>query len=309
MRILVLGAGAVGGYFGGRLVQGGADVTFLVRPARAAVLAENGLRVESPVGSFTTPVATVTADQLREPFDLVLLSCKGYDLEDSIAAVKPAVGRDSGVLPLLNGFAHIARLGEVFGASRVLGGVAQIASTLRPDGVVHHLAPFAAIRFGRIADAPDPWSQPLHDAFVRACVDAVLSPSITQDLWDKLVFLATLAGMNCLMRASVGTIMATRDGAMLMQELLDECSAIASAEGFPPSEAAMASYRGLLTENGSPRTASMLRDVERGGPTEGDHILGDLVRRAEAHGIAAPILHVAYTHLQAYEIARAAATS
>src|SRR5687767_12124752 len=139
MRILVLGAGGVGGYFGGRLSQSGADVTFLVRPARAAALARDGLRVESPLGDFTTPAKTVTADTLSAPFDLVLLSCKAYDLVDSIAAITPAIGPETGVVPLLNGVAHIARLGETFGASQVLGGVAHIAATLRPDGVVHHL--------------------------------------------------------------------------------------------------------------------------------------------------------------------------
>jgi 2-dehydropantoate 2-reductase len=256
------------------------------------------------LGNFTTPAKTVTADALRQPFDLVLLSCKAYDLADSIAAIGPAVGSNTGVVPLLNGVAHIARLGEAFGASQVLGGVAHIAATLRPDGVVHHLSTLAGIRFGRIAEAPDPWSQPLHQAFTRAQVQAVLSATIAQDLWDKLVFLATLAGMTCLMRASVGTILATDDGERLIQQLFAECRAIAAAEGFPPNPAAMENFEKTLMQRGSPLTASMARDVERGGPTEADHILGDLARRAAARGLAAPLLRVAVTHLQAHEIGR-----
>lgn len=307
MRYLVLGAGAIGGYFGARLIQAGADVTFLVRPARAAALAREGLRVESPRGDVVTPAATVTADGLRGHFDLVLLSCKAYDLEDAIGSVAPAIAAGTGVLPLLNGVAHIERLGAAFGADRVLGGVAHIASTLRPDGVIHHLSGLAALRFGPIASGTDPWTPALFEALQRAGVDAVRSAAIMQDLWDKLVFLATLAGMTCLMRASVGIILSTDDGATLMQRLLDECSAVATAEGFAPDAVALARYRAMLMEHGSSLTASMLRDVERGAPTEAAHVLGDLVRRAESRGIDTPVLRIAHAHLQAYEATRNAA--
>lgn len=301
MRILVLGAGAIGGYFGGRLIEAGGDVTFLVRAPRAAALARDGLKVMSPLGDISVPVRTITADCVLQPFDLVLLSCKGYDLDDAMGSIAPAIGVQTALLPLLNGVVHIPRLGERFGSSRVLGGVAHLAVTLRTDGVIHHLNSQCAIRFGPLHSRPDPWLPILLDLLKRARVDAVLSPAIEQDLWDKLVFLATLAGMTCLMRSSVGTILDTPDGEHLIQRLLSECREIAAAEGFPPNVAALAEYRALLTERGSRLTASMLRDIERGGPTEADHLLGDLARRATANRVSAPLLRVAYTHLQAYE--------
>ena len=309
MRILVVGAGAIGGYFGGRLAQGGGDVTFLVRPARAATLAREGLRVRSPLGDISMPVAAATAELLRGPFDLVLLACKAYDLANALAAVGPVLGSETAVLPLLNGVSHLGLLEERLGTSRALGGVAHLAATLQPDGVVRHLSPRAAIRFGPIVDVRDRWSQLLLEAFTRAGVDAVLSRGIVQDLWDKLVFLATLAGMTCLMRASVGTILATHEGAKLMQQLLVEGGAGAAAEGHAPDGAALAHYRATLMERDSPLTASMLRDLERGGPTEAEHVLGDLVRRGSARSVDAPLLRIAYTHLQAYETNRGAASA
>jgi 2-dehydropantoate 2-reductase len=306
VRILVLGAGAIGGYFGARLVEAGADVTFLVRPLRAEALARDGLRVVSPLGDVAVPVQTITADGVKRPFDLVLLACKAYDLDGALVAVAPAVGADSAVLPLLNGIAHIARLEERFGKSSVLGGVAHVALAVRPDGVIHHLGGRCGIRFGRLGAGSDRWSPLLLEALERARVDAVLSETIEQDMWNKLVFLATLAGMTCLMRASIGAILETADGAALVEQLLSECTAIVTAEGFAPSEAGLTPYRATLGARGSPITASMLRDIERGGPTEADHVVGDLVKRAAKHGIAAPLLRIAYAHLQAYELQRTA---
>ncbi|HYU15521.1 MAG TPA: 2-dehydropantoate 2-reductase [Candidatus Acidoferrum sp.] len=306
MRILVLGAGAIGGYFGARLVEAGADVTFLVRPRRAEALAKGGLRVVSPLGDVAIPVQTVTAGGVKRPFDLVLLACKAYDLDDALAAIAPAVGAESTVLPLLNGIAHIARLEERFAGASVLGGVAHVALALRPDGVIHQIGDRCAIRFGPLGGGSDRWSPALLEALKRARVDAVLSETIEQDMWNKLVFIAALAGMTCLMRASIGAILDTADGPALVEQLLSECIAVVTAEGFAPSQAGLAPYRAMLSARGSPITASMLRDIERGGPTEADHVLGDLVKRAASHDIAAPLLRVAYTHLQAHERRRAA---
>ncbi|PWB58860.1 MAG: hypothetical protein C3F17_18105 [Bradyrhizobiaceae bacterium] len=188
-----------------------------------------------------------------------------------------------------------------------MGSVAQIAVTLTPDGEIHHLGDFHVLAFGELSGQRSPRC----DDFARLCAGANftsrLSDNILLESWDKLVFLATLAGMTCLMRASVGIILSTDDGATLMQRLLDECSAVATAEGFAPDAVALARYRAMLMEHGSSLTASMLRDVERGAPTEAAHVLGDLVRRAQSRGIDTPVLRIAHAHLQAYEATRNAA--
>lgn len=308
MRVLVLGAGALGGYFGGRLTQAGADVTFLVRPARREALAR-GLVVQSPAcGDFTMPVRAITQAELpAEPaFDVVLLTCKAWDLDSAIAAIAPAMAKGAVVLPLLNGLAHIDRLNEAFGKANVLGGLAKIAATRAPDGTIRHLNDWRAITFGEQDGTMSPRVQALAAAFPTGTVVATAVPDIMRAMWEKLVHLATVASMTCLMRANVGEIVRSPGGTDLLLGVLQTNAAIAGAAGFAPSGAFLAEYRKLFSDPTSTYAASMLRDLEGGGPVEADHIVGFMCERARAAGIAAPVLGIAYTHLKAYEARRAA---
>jgi 2-dehydropantoate 2-reductase len=306
MKILVLGAGGIGGYFGGRLAAAGADVTFLVRARRAEQLAANGLIIKSPRGDLQLPVATVLAPQLRPGYDLVFLTCKAYDLAAAVEAVAPAVDARTALLPALNGIQHLDVLKDNFGAERVLGGVAQIAVTLTPEGEIHHLSEFHVLSFGELSGQRSPRCEDFARLCARANFTSRPSDNIHLELWEKFVFLATLAAMTCLMRASVGAITGTGDGEALMREMLEECRKVAAASGHEPRPEVLARYASLLTDRNSGFTASMLRDIERKGPTEGDHIVGDMLRRARQLGIDAPLLRVAHSHLQAYEAARTA---
>ncbi len=305
MRILVLGAGAVGGYFGGRLVEAGGDVTFLVRERRAAELAADGLAIKSPCGDTTVRVQIARSGAALAPYDIVLLGCKAYDLESAMDSIAPAVGADSAVLPLLNGLSHLDRLDRRFGGARVLGGLAQIAATIGAGGRIEHLNKAHRIIFGERDGRRSERTAALAALLAKARFDSALSDDIMLEMWEKFVLLATLAGMTCLMRAPVGAIVATNDGEALMGEFMAECAAVATAAGHAPRAAFLERARMLLTERGSTFTASMLRDIERGGPTEGDHILGDLLRRARALGVATPLLRTAACHVEAYEARRA----
>lgn len=306
MKILVLGAGAVGGYFGGRMAEAGADVTFLVRPARAELLAKNGLRIRSKAGDLQLAVKCVVESQVKPDYDVVMFTAKAYDLGSAIDAIAPALaGAGRGcVLPLLNGMSHLDALDARFGHERVLGGVAYIASTLAPDGEIQHLNDFQRIVFGPRAPSQravcEALSTALKGAHLPVKFDWKHLDNVEQAMWDKWVLLATLAGMTCLMRASVGDIVATGAGEKLMLALLAENASVAKAEGFATPDGVLANYRGMLTQKGSAFTASMLRDIESGGQAEGDHILGALLARARKHGIGAPVLEVAVTHLEAY---------
>lgn len=306
MRILCLGAGAIGGYFGGRLAEAGADVTFLVREGRQKVLAENGLRIESSFGNFTGPVKTITRADITGSFDLVLLTCKAYDLPSAMETIVPAVGKGTAILPLLNGLAHIELLSEKFSRSQVLGGVAKIAATLTSGGIIQHLNDWRYITFGEQDGALSARVLALKAAFDKTSIVAAAVPNIMQIMWEKIVHLATIAGMTCAMRASVGEIASTRDGASLMVEFLECNAAIARAEGFGPSDRFMVEYRTLFSDTQSKYTASMLRDIERGNAIEADHIIGFMLSKAYTHKID-PVLHrIIYTHLQSYEQRRAA---
>lgn len=299
MRILILGAGGVGGYFGARLMEAGANVSFLVRPRRQAQLMENWLRVESPHGNIRVPAQTVT--KARKPYDLVILTCKAWDLDAAIDSVMPAMGPDSILMPLLNGVRHMEILDGAFGRERVIGGLCHIPITLDEQGVVRHLSTIHKLVFGARHEGQRATVAALADAFRPTCVDWHVSDNIMQDLWEKYFFLATLAGSTCLMRGTVGAINRQRGGTAFMQALLAECAAIATAEGFPPRPALLAEYGGQIVDAGSNVNASMARDVARGGRTEAEHILGDLASRAGARGVATPLLDLALLHLRVHE--------
>jgi 2-dehydropantoate 2-reductase len=303
MRILVVGAGAVGGYFGGRLLQAGRDVTFLVRPRRAASLAKHGLTIRSPVGDFhrdSPPI--VLQDNLAAPFDLVLLSCKAYDLDGAMASFAKAIGPTTTILPLLNGMRHIDQLGERFGTGRVIGGLCVISGTLGADGAVVHLNDWHGLPFGELDGSRSPRIETIAGALLGAGFDARLSDEILQEMWEKWVLIATTAGMTCLMRASIGDYVAA-GAADLALGLLDECASIAAAHGFRLRESALERTRTMLTAPASPFKASMLRDIERGAPVEGDQILGDLLLRA-AKPDAVSLLSAAALHVKSYEQGR-----
>ena len=310
MRVLVVGAGATGGYYGARLAEIGRDVTFLVRPARAAKLAADGLVVRSPLGDtrIESP-RTVTADALARgeagPFDLVILSCKAYDLEAAVADLAPAVGEGTAVLPILNGMAHLDLLDARFGADRVLGGSCSIAATLAPDGAILQLSDFGVFTYGERDGSRTPRIEAI-DALVK---DARFQPrssgTILVEMWEKWVFLATLAASTSLMRAAIGDIVAAPGGRDYISGLYDECLSVAHASGVSPREKVAANARAMLTAEGSTLTASMMRDILGGHRIEADHIVGDLLSRGRGTGLELSRLALAYTHLKAYEARRA----
>jgi 2-dehydropantoate 2-reductase len=304
MRILVLGAGATGGYFGGRLLEAKQDVSFLVRPARALALSRAGLRIRSRFGDCYFPQPSVlVASDLREAFDLIVLSCKAYDLEDAIVSIRPAVGPQTAILPLLNGMRHLNDLDQAFGRERVLGGLCAIAATLNVQGEIIHLNDVHSVSFGERDGSLSARVQAVAAAMQGARFDARASARILPAMWEKWVFLAALAAGTCLLRASVGDIVASPGGTEFVLGVFEECRAIAAAAGFPVREEFVERTRATLTESGSPFTASMLRDIEANAPIEAEHIVGDLIRRSA--GLGPPLLGLAYTHLKAYEARRA----
>ncbi|MBB6188841.1 2-dehydropantoate 2-reductase [Rhodanobacter sp. MP7CTX1] len=309
MRILVVGAGAVGGYFGGRLLEHGRDVTFLLREGRAAALARTGLAIRSSTGDVTLPAPpTVLASDLHEPYDLVLLSCKAYSLEQVMADIAPAVGLQTTILPLLNGMRHLDLLDARFGADHVLGGQCVIAATLDAQGVVQHLNQAHSLTFGERDGASSERMHRITQCLKDAGFDARPSDTILQDMWDKWVFLASLAGITCLMRAPIGDIVAAPGGTAVTLRLLEECRAVAERSGHALAEATLQRARSVLTETGSSLTASMMRDLQHGYAIEADHVIGDMLARASQLRDDCSLLAVVYAHLKTYEAGRAHTT-
>jgi 2-dehydropantoate 2-reductase len=304
MRVLVVGAGAIGGYFGGRLLQAGRDVTFLVRPKRASELASAGLVIKSPNGDVTLKnPPTVQAGTIKDTFDVVLLSCKAYDLDDAITSFAPAVGPQTSIIPMLNGMLHLDTLDQKFGRERVLGGLSAIAVTLNEKREVVQLQPLQTLGFGERDGGKSERVRAIGEVF-SVVNGAVPSENVVQDMWEKWVFLASIAASTSLMRAPVGAIVAAPGGRDFLLGILDECTAVAKAADHEPGGPFFQRIKGMLTAEGSPATASMFRDIKAGGKVEADHVIGDMIARADAAKIPVPKLRTAYTHLKAYEIVR-----
>lgn len=305
MRILVVGAGAVGGYFGGRLAEVGADIAFAVRPERLAEYERTGLSIVSPLGDVALSPKFVAVPDVPFVADIVVLACKAHGLMEAAEVATRAMDPRSRILPLLNGVDHLDTLNALFGRDRVLGGLAHIGATIGAKGEVHHLNTLNIIRFGTQDGKQDDACCQLEAAFTGTPVASGQSAVILQEMWDKFVFVATLAGVTCLMRASVGVIASAQGGGGFISAMLDEATAIATAEGHAPDAEQLSTYRTQLLDPASRSTSSMLRDTLRGARTEADHILASMTRRATRHGLSVPTLSTAWLHLQAYEAQRA----
>jgi 2-dehydropantoate 2-reductase len=308
MRILVVGAGAVGGYFGGRLVQAGRDVTFLVLPKRAEQMQAQGLRIVSPThGDFTARPKTITAAQIAFPYDVIFLSVKSYSLAGAINDFAPAVGPQTGIIPVLNGMHHMDVLTQKFGEHAVLGGVCYVATEVDSQGRIVQLADFQSLAYGELDGKKTSRIEAVHQAFNGARFDAAISTDILRDMWGKWVWLASLGAITCLLRANIGEIAAVPGGADLSLAALRECAAIAGACGYPMSEKFLGEKALLLNTPGSTLTSSMYRDLTDHAAVEADTILGDLTERGKKRGVNAPLVQAAFISLSIYQQGRSRA--
>ncbi|CAG2155205.1 2-dehydropantoate 2-reductase [Cupriavidus yeoncheonensis] len=302
MKILVLGAGGMGGYYGARLIEAGADVTFLVRPARADALAHHGLRMHSELGDFRGMVKTVVADDPGTGYDLILLACKSYDIDAAMDAIAHVAAAGAAVLPLLNGLSAYEKLDRRFGRDHVLGGVSYIATTLAPDGSIAHAGRADKLLVGARTPQAQRLAADFHRLASRTPGIRGLSSNIEQELWNKWVMIAAGALMTCLMRGTVGDILKTRDGRRLMEQAIDECSTVAALCGYPVPDRVAEEMRDRLLDETSTWAASMMRDIAQGARRiEADAIVGDLIAHGEAAGRDLPLSRIAYCHLQVYQ--------
>jgi 2-dehydropantoate 2-reductase len=301
LRILIVGAGAVGGYFGGRLAQAGRDVTFLVRPSRAKQLSQDGLRIISPHGDAVLSPKLISADKIDAPYDIIFLSVKAYALEAAMNDFAAAVGPETIIFPVLNGMRHIDILTKRFGEHAVIGGVCLVAAEIDHQGRIVQLADFQRLVYGERNGESTPRLKALDATLQGVGFDARLSPDIMQAMWEKWVQLASLGAITCLMRGTIGEIVAAPGGAELSIDVLNESVAVATACGYKPSEKVLSRHAAAMTAPGSLLTSSMYRDLRKGAPVEADQILGDFIERGSARGVTTPLLKAAFVNLRVYQ--------
>ena len=299
--MLVVGAGSTGGYFGGRLAQAGRNVTFLVRAARARQLAEYGLQIVSPHGDFTLRPQILTADAISGAYDAILLAVKAFSLDSALMDMAPAVGHETMILPVLNGMRHVDSLIKRFGKKTVVGCACKIAGSVDGQGRIVQHNSTQDIAYGELDGEVSPRIQELDHFMREAGFDARLSPSIEREMWEKWILLAGLGGINCLMRGTIGDVAQAPGGSEFALAVLEEIVAVVRAVGVPPSSEFVAAARSALTAKSSSQTSSMYRDLQSGVRVEADQIIGDLVERARAAKIKAPLLGLIYTHLCVYQ--------
>jgi len=301
MRILVVGAGAVGGYFGGRLQEAGRDVSFLVHSQQAEKLRAHGLRIMSPFGDATVRPRLVLAHEISGEYDLILLCVKAYSLDAAMNDFARAVGTSTMILPLLNGMRHIDLLANRFGDSNVIGGVCFVVAEMDKDNRILQLTKIQELVYGERGGNTSARMETLNQTMQGAKFEAKISQNIEQEMWEKWVMLSSLGAATCLLRGNIGEIAAVTGGAGVARGILDECSAIAAACGHAPSDAFLTRAEKTMTAPGSTLTSSMYRDLMKKGRVEVDQILGDLLNRGRKLGLATPLVEAAYVNLRIYE--------
>jgi 2-dehydropantoate 2-reductase len=301
MRILVVGAGATGGYFGARLAQAGRDVTFLIRKNRIEQLRITGVQVLSPHGDFVAKPRLVTVEELSDTYDLVLIAVKAYSLRAAVEDFAPAVGPQTMILPVLNGMQHIETLAARFGEEAVIGGLCRINATVDYRGRVVQMNDLHELWYGERNAASSQRIEGLHQVLRNAGFEAFLSPTILAKLWEKWTLLATIGGITCLMRGDLGDVARASGGIEFSLSFLDEVVSVATAAGFPPEEGFLTTTKGWLTKKDSTQTTSMYRDLVKGRPIEADQILGDLLIQARRHRVSVPLVAAAYSNLSVYQ--------
>lgn len=300
MKLLIVGAGAIGGDVAARMLEDGLDVTLLVREGRKAQLAEHGLVVRSPRGDYSGHPPMLVAGEAGGPFDLVLIACKAYGLADALTQIKPYMRADTALLPFLNGYKHMEDIAAAYPDHPLLGGVARIESTLDASGAIVHLRPYFSFVYGKYERVSDELYARIRS--VLGATDVLTETAdIRRSLWEKYAFISGLAGLTTLFQAPVGDILGVSGGIEWFRRLYGEIAAVIQAAGGSLPEDSADRNAATIASMSPDSTSSMLRDLQSGLPTEAEHFHGYLLGLARVYGVAAPLLEVVYQRLAVYE--------
>ncbi|RCX16436.1 ketopantoate reductase [Fontibacillus phaseoli] len=302
MRILVLGAGGVGGYFGGRLAEKGAEVTFLVRSGRKQQLDKDGLVIRSVNGDVTLRPNTITASDPANPYDLVLFSTKAYHLQSAVQDLKPFVGEQTVILPLLNGVAHLPLLKKEFGEDRVIGGLCFIEATLNQEGHVLQTSKDHYVKFGEFEGKDTERIAEIESLLSGTKTSFIRSAHIERDIWHKYLFISTIAGVTTLMQAPIGPIRESEGGESFIRDVFSETEAVMIAHGAPLAQDIVNKHMETMWNLSYDMKSSMQRDMEKGFAVEGEHLHGYLLQMAKEHSLETPLIRAIYQNLQVYGV-------
>lgn len=305
MRFLIVGAGAVGGYFGGRLSHKGEDVTFLVRPNRFKELQEQGLHIQSKHGNIHTPVKVISAQELApESFDVILLAVKAYHFSQAALDIQRFVGESTVILPLLNGYGHFPALQQKFGKEKVLGGICFIETTLDREGTIVQTSQLHDMVLGEWDGTSSARTEAILEHMSHAGFNVKLSSSIQRDVWHKYIFISSMSGITSLMNAPIGPILADEHGRSIYRRLIAEIVRAASLLAAPVKEDVAETTFKIAESLDFNMKSSMQRDIEKGLSIEADELQGALISSIHSNGgdlSEFPVLQTVYSRLKIYE--------
>lgn len=309
MSVLFIGAGALGSYFGGQLIQAGLPVTFLVRSRRYEHITQGGLVVHSVHGDFRLQPQLIQDVTTASHYDLVFLAVKSYHLSSLWPALDQLVNQGSTLVPLLNGVAHLDQLLDRYGAEHVLGGLCYIEATLQPNGIVEQTSAMQEVVVGSLSGVEVPSLLTVQKAFAKRGVTFTQSTSIRADMWVKYLFLVVLSAATTLFQDSIGNILADNHAAKWVSSTLDETISVANAAGIKlPDDIADRIWNRIIRVAPT-MTSSMFKDAQRGYPLEVEHLQGYLVRQAWQQGLQIPRMETVYWALRPFESGRDIAKS
>ncbi|KIL48645.1 2-dehydropantoate 2-reductase [Jeotgalibacillus campisalis] len=298
------GAGAIGGYFGARLAEKGEDITFLVRSKRKEQLMRTGLNVQSVHGDVSITPKLLTAGEESDPFDVIIISTKSYQLEDVMEDIKPYAAKGTVILPLLNGIEHITKLTHVFGDDAVIGGLCFIETTLNSDGTIVQTSPIHELKFGERNGAQTERINRLEKVLGGTKANITMSSKIIQDMWHKYSFITAMSGVTTLMRSAIGPIREQESGCRTIQMILEEIYAVMLRLDAPVIEGLPSVQFKKMLEMDYGMKSSMQRDMEKSSLTETDHLQGYLLQKAQQYELNVPLLNAVYTNVKLYEAKR-----
>jgi 2-dehydropantoate 2-reductase len=300
MRIVVMGSGGTGGYFGAKLARAGEDVTFVARGAHLAALRAEGLRIKSAVeGEWTVRAPAVERLDGLPPADLVLFCVKSFDTEEAAALIRPVVGAETGVLSIQNGVDNEEKLARVLGAGHVLGGAVRVFATIEAPGVIRHT--FGGhLTFGEMDGRESARARALLTACQKASIPVELVADVTRALWEKYVFLTTHAGMTALTRCPAGVLRAVPEVREVYRRTVTEILAIGKAAGVKLDDAMLEQGFKFLDTVAPNAFSSLHHDLIHGKRLELEALHGHVVRLAERHRVPAPTVFAIYAALLPY---------
>jgi 2-dehydropantoate 2-reductase len=305
MRIAAMAAGAVGGYFGGRLAAAGHDVAFIARRAHLDALRKDGLKIESVHGDLHLKSVTATDDPKSVgAVDVVLFAVKLWDTEKAAELARPLVGPATRVITLQNGVDSYERVSPILGEDQTVAGTAYIATVLRAPGVVSHTSKFAMMRCGRIDGAPDAKLAAFVEAAKAANIDIQPQEDMNRERWQKFIFLSAMAGANCVTRLPLGRLLADPDTRAFYRKLMEECLTVGQKSGARvPDE--WVDDRMVFSDNAPPgMKASMLHDLEAGNRLELDWLTGKVVSLGRELGVPTPASEAVYAAVKLHRMGR-----